>query len=1044
MATVISDSRNTKYGTSVYTVTIANAGSGYTAADVLTINSGDTNATVTVGTVNGSGGITSITRTAVGSGYTAGTYGVTGGTGTSATITITVQAGLGCVNGWYRVESANMGMMSVTGTQFSTTTPKYINVTFANSGNCQGLLLCMFNPVWSAIPSSIGSDMIVMLQEKDATAPTMTIASPCVVTLTGHTYLEGQKVAFTTTGALPTGVVAGTTYYVRNPAANVFNLSSTPTGSLINTSGTQSGTHTLWATRTEKTLTRAEITPSTYIQGGFVTPFKFATPYAVDTTASKWRFSVAPVTAAANNWYLKCSDSSGTNPFYVTWCDNAVSFTNNDTMVVMDTIYIDKSFKTIGTLGTGDTAFGISAVICSNAADPTPDNVSKLLVEPVPQGSWTWTIDGMVAISSQGGIRAGTSSVRIPIATPFTISFTTKTVGTASSCILGTNQNAGNQGNNRCSLFLYGEIPTYQRTTLNGAAAAAQANITTTDTTGWVAGDLIGIGKITAKGITSTETNAYYTIQSISGTSITLTGNIQLARSSGASVVNLSRYGVKIISDNASIITSGIYWNNFVMSGVSISDYAFTTTTQTSLWGGYIEDSAYTSTWLVEDCSVFRKTVTSGIASFFTGIIFQKGLTFNRVNFYSRTITGSSGIYAEYYPTEGTNFAFASGTFTMSNCSACCVRFNQTASVSLLTFISKNCYVTLTNNYFESTDKTFYEMEGLNVTFTGNYVYGSNDTAGGAGAVSIGQLIKPTSIGSNTYENNLLAQSYSADSTITARELASTFTSNTTDIKLNAYAYIDYIQDQPVGNLSITTTQLPDTLVGSSFKVIKFNAVAGDDRNYNKYGYIVATGSGLTDTTVHTSGTGKYGVRFEPTSSANLLTWEYDIPTGDIQNKTMFVGVWCKINSATYYAGTHQLPRLTITYDQTSTAYAQAAQSTAWQLLIVPITPTTTYGQITVTHSARTDATTTNAYVYWDDAMVAYPPNVSLDLGGMDLWADALPVVPPIAIPISAKTVSSAVWEELTSSHTTTQTIGKMITDINNTVGDNQGLILAA
>lgn len=77
------------------------------------------------------------------------------------------------------------------------------------------------------------------------TPVTMTIATPCVVTFTAHGMLAGDPIKLTTTGALPTGLVAGTTYYVLAPAANNFNLAATPGGAAIATSGTQSGVHTL-------------------------------------------------------------------------------------------------------------------------------------------------------------------------------------------------------------------------------------------------------------------------------------------------------------------------------------------------------------------------------------------------------------------------------------------------------------------------------------------------------------------------------------------------------------------------------------------------------------------------------------------------------------------------------------------------------------------------------------------------------------------------------------------------------------------------------
>jgi hypothetical protein len=78
-----------------------------------------------------------------------------------------------------------------------------------------------------------------------AATVTITIASPCVVTLNSHGFAANQAVVFSTTGALPTGLTAGTTYYVRNPATNTFEVSATVGGASINTTGTQSGVHSV-------------------------------------------------------------------------------------------------------------------------------------------------------------------------------------------------------------------------------------------------------------------------------------------------------------------------------------------------------------------------------------------------------------------------------------------------------------------------------------------------------------------------------------------------------------------------------------------------------------------------------------------------------------------------------------------------------------------------------------------------------------------------------------------------------------------------------
>lgn len=77
------------------------------------------------------------------------------------------------------------------------------------------------------------------------TAPqevSITIASPAVVTLP-RALPDGTALAIITTGALPTGLTFGTTYYVINSAGNTCNLAATPGGAAINTSGSQSGTH---------------------------------------------------------------------------------------------------------------------------------------------------------------------------------------------------------------------------------------------------------------------------------------------------------------------------------------------------------------------------------------------------------------------------------------------------------------------------------------------------------------------------------------------------------------------------------------------------------------------------------------------------------------------------------------------------------------------------------------------------------------------------------------------------------------------------------
>lgn len=78
---------------------------------------------------------------------------------------------------------------------------------------------------------------------------TVTIASPGVFTKTAHGFVAGDKIHLTTTGALPTGLATNTDYYVLSTGltANTFQVALSPEGTAVNTSGSQSGTHTLYA-----------------------------------------------------------------------------------------------------------------------------------------------------------------------------------------------------------------------------------------------------------------------------------------------------------------------------------------------------------------------------------------------------------------------------------------------------------------------------------------------------------------------------------------------------------------------------------------------------------------------------------------------------------------------------------------------------------------------------------------------------------------------------------------------------------------------------
>ena len=76
-----------------------------------------------------------------------------------------------------------------------------------------------------------------------STTATIPVASPAVITTTDQ-YTEGAPIVFETTGALPTGLTTGTTYYIKNYVAGVFNITDSA-GTLINATVAGSGTQSI-------------------------------------------------------------------------------------------------------------------------------------------------------------------------------------------------------------------------------------------------------------------------------------------------------------------------------------------------------------------------------------------------------------------------------------------------------------------------------------------------------------------------------------------------------------------------------------------------------------------------------------------------------------------------------------------------------------------------------------------------------------------------------------------------------------------------------
>jgi len=179
-------------------------------------------------------------------------------------------------------ETATISATSATGTiNYDILTQSVLYYTSAATGNwtlnVRGSSLTTLNSLMG-IGQSLTLAFLVTNQNATAQTATITIATPAVFTVTTAP-ATGTPVSFSTTGALPTGLTTGTTYYVINPSGATFNVSATVGGSAIATSGTQSGTQTATFYGLYNTVLQ--------IDGSTVTP--------------KWQGGTAPTTGTNNS-----------------------------------------------------------------------------------------------------------------------------------------------------------------------------------------------------------------------------------------------------------------------------------------------------------------------------------------------------------------------------------------------------------------------------------------------------------------------------------------------------------------------------------------------------------------------------------------------------------------------------------------------------------------------------------------------------------------------------------------------------------------------
>lgn len=756
---------------------------------------------------------------------------------------------------------------------------------------------------------------------------------------------------------------------------------------------------TTWTARTSQTLTAAQIfagSGASNVQEhsqGYITGFKFDTPYAVNTTAGIWRFQITS-TAGTGNWNTRMA-AAGVYSI-VSWCDNAISFTSNqDQFVAIDKIVLDSAVTLLGALQPGDTVNQICGWIGSSQSTYADEDACMLTWDDAPASSYKVTVTGRIYYGSNGGFRAGTDTVPIPASAMGHLEFTAATLGTNNNS-LGSgffNHNAGASVVGSGLLFLYGEVPKYEDTRLAADAAQGQKVIVTQDVTGWVAGDRLVIGGCDTKGNTDP---TVYEIESVAGdgVTITLTTNLGNKRWSGRSVVRLNGYGFKMSATNTNGLIHRCYtYNRWVMRGVEFVSINW----QTAVNAPFLTPQP----WSISHCSC-NCDFTYGGAFLAHNFLYGGQYTVNPTTL---------GTYIDHVNVFNGHIASAvyvgngAGPLSITNC----IIINP-ANKNERNLTTAGSFTYSNNRHYHSTI-SLLKLQGFQSIFENNEFWGmSGGGSSGNGGVNILNFFNATKMGGNKFDNCAVAINLSNSGpslgNISRQDEFGQQVANTIDLYMVVAGLHQLELENFKGNLSTYWWQW--LYHGTQIRLTKANQVEGADSILYEEGAMYKCGDGLSDTTKHVQ---TYSLKF--VSKADVggtvpaqtpIYWKQKIPTENIQNKDMMVGVWMKIASSDFWttAGTSQMPRLIVNYDNGTTAYGEAAQTTDWQFVFVPFTPLTTYGEIEVTISGQSQAALANAAFYVAEMSVLYPAGHNIEMGKFNTWSSSLPTMPSISTTISA------------------------------------------
>ena len=624
------------------------------------------------------------------------------------------------------------------------------------------------------------------------------------------------------------------------------------------------------------------------------------TPYAVDTNANKWRYTFTGSTVA---YYFYLIGSAANTPFYVVTGDaDTTKPATGDVIVLANgvTLTMDENLSlgvdTLNSLVQGDQ--------------------SVFQVLPVASTALTLEAAGWFQQLTRQSFLIGTSGNPFTKEYPFTLS------AKMATAVFRSHNDVSNPTVEN-TIHFYGEQDSYINARIAASANSGQANITTVAdmSAQWANGDKLYIAGADKLGAHTTE----YTIQSISGTTITLTGSLGAKMLKGGSIVNVSRsakLGIRIIAPAKiamfSANSGGQYFaaDSYKMFGTYLENVSFESPHDTATGGKF-------------ECKSILSKVTGTIGGVWSNIYGSQGHAYENIHLVGTA--QSFGLPAIY----GTGLSFKNITIALSGTQSggfmgngftidgfVCGPGYDDAAVYIARFFGNGHTV---NDLFCAGDNGV--VLGCNSSVFTNCSFQKGKVYGLLLRNGVGNKIINSGIG------DLSAHA-------------------TADIyhEPNYFNQL-HIQNTYVATISSGYTEIVD---GSWTRISNFNRTANDHRGWRKNGLFF-------------SDTNRLAMR---QTGANRLTTQYLIGTNDVTALSVAILLNCQINSATYYAGTHVLPKMVVDYDAGTLVTATASASTAVQKLAAIFSPTASYSSIAVNLYTETAATGSAADVFFDSLTI--------------------------------------------------------------------------